>query len=113
MHNCRYALADKRAIGHSVAMAEHAVLVYITSLPADSGLDLVEDPIIEAIDAAEVGEFDGNEIGADGAVLTCTGPMPTRCSEQSNRRCEVRLSGRVLTPSNDMEIPGPRSHESI
>ncbi len=55
-------------------MAEHAVLVYITSLPADSGLDLVEDPIIEAIDAAQLGEFDGNEIGADGAVLCMYGP---------------------------------------
>jgi hypothetical protein len=39
------------------------------SLPADAGLDEIEDPLIEAIDASGVGEFDGNELGPDGAVL--------------------------------------------
>src|SRR4051812_28496827 len=51
------------------SMAEHAVLVHIASLPKDSGLDVIEDPLIEAIDRARVGEFDGNEIGPDEAVL--------------------------------------------
>ena len=55
-------------------MSDHAVLVHITSLPADSGLDEIEDPLIEAIESARVGEFDGNEIGADGAVLYMYGP---------------------------------------
>jgi len=55
-------------------MAEHAVLLHITSLSADSGLDAIEDPLIEAIQAAAVGEFDGNEIGPSGAVLYLYGP---------------------------------------
>lgn len=54
---------------------EQAVLVRINSLSdPDSGLDLIEDPIIEAIDRAGVGEFDGNEIGPDGATLYMYGP---------------------------------------
>ena len=32
-------------------------------------LDEIEEPLIEAIDEAGVGEFDGNEIGPDGATL--------------------------------------------
>jgi hypothetical protein len=50
-------------------MGEEAVLLYITSLPEESGLDEIEDPLIEAIEAAGVGEFDGNDIGPDGATL--------------------------------------------
>lgn len=54
---------------------EQAVLLRITSLTdPDSGLDLIEDPIIEAIETVGVGEFDGNEIGADGATLFMYGP---------------------------------------
>lgn len=53
---------------------QHAVLVHITSLPDDAGLDEVEDPLIEAIEGAGVGEFDGNEIGPDEAVLYLYGP---------------------------------------
>ncbi len=54
---------------------EHAVLISIGSL-ADplAGLDEVEDPIIDAIERAGVGEFDGNEIGPDGATLFLYGP---------------------------------------
>jgi hypothetical protein len=56
-------------------MADHAVLVHITSLAdEDAGLDEVEDPLIEAIELAGVGEFDGNEIGPEGAVLYMYGP---------------------------------------
>jgi hypothetical protein len=63
----------------AAAVAEEAVLVHITALaPADSGLDEVEDPLIEAIEAAGVGEFDGNEIGPDGAVLYLYGPSADR-----------------------------------
>jgi hypothetical protein len=50
-------------------MSEHAVLV---NLPGDQpGLDLdtIEDPLIAAIEASGIGEFDGNAIGPDGAVL--------------------------------------------
>jgi hypothetical protein len=56
------------------AVGEHAVLVHITSLPADAGLDEIEDPLIEAIEQAGVGEFDGNEVGPDDAVLYMYGP---------------------------------------
>lgn len=50
-------------------MSEHAVLV---NLPVDqAGLDLatIEDPLIAAIEASGIGEFDGNAIGPDAAVL--------------------------------------------
>lgn len=54
---------------------EHAVLISITSLTdPDAGIDVIEDPIIEAIERADVGEFDGNEIGPDGATLYMYGP---------------------------------------
>ena len=55
--------------------AGQAVLIHIGSLTdPDAGLDLVEDPIIDAIERAGVGEFDGNEIGPDGATLYMYGP---------------------------------------
>ncbi|MEZ5410183.1 MAG: hypothetical protein R2761_19290 [Acidimicrobiales bacterium] len=44
----------------------------------DTGLDEIEDPLIEAIQAAGVGEFDGIDIGADGAVLYMYGPDADR-----------------------------------
>lgn len=54
---------------------EQAVLIRITELSdRDAGLDVVEDPIIEAIGRAGVGEFDGNEVGPDGATLYMYGP---------------------------------------
>lgn len=55
-------------------MPDHAILVHITSLPDDAGLDSIEDPLIEAIENAGVGEFDGNEIGPEEAVLYMYGP---------------------------------------
>lgn len=56
-------------------MVEHAVFVHITSLrDEDAGLDEIEDLLIKEIDAAGVGEFDGNEIGRDEAVLFMYGP---------------------------------------
>jgi hypothetical protein len=54
-------------------------------LDEDGGLDEIEDPLIEAIEAAGVGEFDGNEIGPDGAVLYCTAPMLMPFGTRSNR----------------------------
>ena len=63
-------------------MADHAVLVHVTSLPDNNaGLDKLEDPLIEAIEAAGVGEFDGNDIGAEGAVLYMYGPDADRLWE--------------------------------
>lgn len=56
-------------------MPDHAVLVYVKQLPdEDMALDEIEDPLIEAIEQAEVGEFDGNGIGPDGAELYMYGP---------------------------------------
>ncbi len=55
-------------------MPDHAVLVHITSLPEDAGLDEIEDPLIEAIETAGVGEFDGNTIGPQEAILYMYGP---------------------------------------
>ena len=56
-------------------MSEHALLIHITSLlDDDAGLDVIEDALIEAIGDSGVGEFDGNDIGTDGAVLYMYGP---------------------------------------
>ena len=55
-------------------MAEQAVLVYIASLDEETGLDDIEDPLVEVIEGAGVGEFDGNLIGPDGVVLYMYGP---------------------------------------
>jgi hypothetical protein len=56
-------------------MPDHAVLVYVKQLPGeDMALVDIEDPLIEAIEQAEVGEFDGNGIGPDGAELYMYGP---------------------------------------
>ena len=76
-------------------MAEHAVLVHLTSLPEDAGLDLVEDPLMEAIERAAVGEFDGNEIGPDGAVLYMYGPDAEASLLPSNPCCDRRRSERA------------------
>ena len=54
---------------------EHAVIVHISnSTNPDTGLDMIEDPLIDAIEAAGVGEFDGNEVGPDEALLFMYGP---------------------------------------
>ena len=54
---------------------EHAVIVHISNSTDPSvGLDMIEDPLIDAIEATGVGEFDGNEIGPDGALLFMYGP---------------------------------------
>ena len=49
--------------------------MYVTSLAdEDGGLDEIEDPLIEVIERSGVGEFDGNVMGPDGAVLYMYGP---------------------------------------
>lgn len=50
-------------------MSEHAVIVTLPAEQAVFDLDTIEDPLIAAIDASGIGEFDGNLIGPDGAVL--------------------------------------------
>ena len=50
-------------------MSEHAVLVNLPADQAGRDLDSIEDPLIAAIEASGIGEFDGNAIGPDGAVL--------------------------------------------
>ncbi len=59
--------------------SQHAVLVHILA-PSEGqlSLDVIEDPLIEAIEAAGVGEFDGNLIGPDDAVLYMYGPDADR-----------------------------------
>jgi hypothetical protein len=56
-------------------MPEHAVFLEIPT--SDRGLDWLfdlEDQLIAAIGGAGVGEFDGNEVGPDGAHLYMYGP---------------------------------------
>jgi hypothetical protein len=54
---------------------EHAVIVHISnSTDQHIGLDMIEDPLIDAIETAGVGEFDGNEIGPDEALVFMYGP---------------------------------------
>ena len=51
---------------------QHAVLITIgpPADPSEFGLDLVEDPIIEVLEAdPDLGEYDGHVIGAEGAVI--------------------------------------------
>lgn len=55
-------------------VSEQALLVHLPSTGAGFSLDEIEDPLIAAIDDAGVGEFDGNEIGAEGAILYMYGP---------------------------------------
>jgi len=50
-------------------MSEHAVIVNLPAHQVGLDLDTIEDPLIAAIGASGIGEFDGNAIGPDGAVL--------------------------------------------
>ena len=50
-------------------MSENAALVNLPADQAGRDLDSIEDPLIAAIEASGIGEFDGNAIGPDGAVL--------------------------------------------
>ena len=61
-------------------MTEQAVLVY---LPAQrtGRLALVEEPVAAAVAASGAGEYDGHEIGPDGAVLYLYGPDADRLLE--------------------------------
>lgn len=49
-------------------MSEQAVIVHFDYGQTDLGpLFALEDKLIDAIEAAEVGEFDGNEVAVDGS----------------------------------------------
>ena len=64
---------------------EHAVLIHVAppGEPKDFGRDLmeIEDPIIEALDGTDLGEYDGNVMGPDGAVIYLYGPDADRLLE--------------------------------
>jgi hypothetical protein len=57
---------------------QHAVIVHLyPDVGDDWGVDLVEDPLIEAIAEHGVGEFDGHDIALDGSgevILYAYGP---------------------------------------
>ena len=54
---------------------EQAVIAHlIPDVGDDWGVDLVEDPLIEAIEEAGVGEFDGNLLGPGEVELYAYGP---------------------------------------
>ena len=59
-----------------VSGGEHAVIVHLTGALPTEAVFALEDRLIEAIERAEVGEFDGNEIALDGSevVLYAYGP---------------------------------------
>ena len=50
-------------------MAEHAVFVHITTPDDELSLDEIEEPLTAVLDETGAGQFDGNEIGPDGAML--------------------------------------------
>ena len=60
--------------GPEDAGPEQAVIVHVVAGDDTLFLDLIEGPLIEAIEASDVGEFDGNLIGAEEAVLYMYGP---------------------------------------
>jgi hypothetical protein len=65
-------------------MAEHAVIVRFDDGQTDlSPLFELEDQFIAAIESAEVGEFDGNEVAVDGSdgTLYMYGPDADRLFE--------------------------------
>jgi hypothetical protein len=60
---------------------EQAVLIHIplTKDPQDGAtLFEIEDRVIEALETSRVGEWDGNEVGPDGAVIYLYGPDADR-----------------------------------
>jgi hypothetical protein len=62
-------------------MPEHAVIIHLLVSDAESGLDdlsALEERLTDAIEAAKVGEFDGNEVGGGEYVLFMYGPDAER-----------------------------------
>ncbi len=72
--------ADPSTAAKGPSADEHAVLIHITppENPDEFGLDLIEDPLDEALDGSDAGELDGNEIGPEGAVIYLYGPDADR-----------------------------------
>lgn len=85
----------------SVARTEQAVIVHLDPprVDEDWGVDLVEDPLIDAIDDARVGEFDGNDVALDGTevILYAYGPDADALYE-------------VMEPILKAIPPGPKSY---
>ena len=73
-----------RLFGSQAKAREQAVIVHLDGqgLPAevDDEFDLatIEDQLIDVIATHEVGEFDGNEVGQEGATLFMYGPDAER-----------------------------------
>jgi hypothetical protein len=73
------------------------------------GLDEIEDRLIEAIDDAGVGEFDGNEIGPEDATLYMYGPDADRLFSA----VEAVLRDAALPPGSNVVVRygGPGAEE--
>jgi hypothetical protein len=65
----------RQRVGDGAPSPDQAVLVHIAG-PMHYGIGLgdLEDALIEAIERADVGEFDGNELGPEDATLFMYGP---------------------------------------
>ena len=104
----------ERSARESVIVPEHAVIVHVAALPDDIGLDVIEDALIEAIDAAGVGEFDGNVIGPEDAELYMYGPNAdalwtviepvVRAAQLSNASYAVKRYGEPGSPEERITL---------
>ncbi|MEM9656637.1 MAG: hypothetical protein AAGA65_31475 [Actinomycetota bacterium] len=77
---------------------------------SELSLDIIEDPLIEAINQAGVGEFDGNEFGPDDAVLYMYGPS---ADELFSIADPVLQSLRLPTGSFVVKRYGPPGAEEV
>lgn len=96
-------------------MVEHAVLLRITSLrDHDTDLDELEDPRIEAIQAAGFCvECDGNDNGADGAVLYMCGPDADRLWDAIETTVRAAWLGSGSYVSSDTANPVRRKSQPL
>ena len=75
-----YHFASTRRSARPKSVAQHAVIVHLdgTGLPAETyqqhDLSSIETELESIIEAQDLGEYDGNEIGAGGAALFMYGP---------------------------------------
>lgn len=100
-------LFKRRAPAPVMAKApDHAVIVHFALNGGDYGTEAqrealfaLEDRLIQAIDAAGAGEFDGNEFGGGEAVLYAYGPDASvlyAAMEPHLRDCEPRPAFAIL-----------------
>src|SRR5829696_4784891 len=68
--------ADRERTSAMTPSDEQAVLIHVMTPDAPDGfeIDMVEEPIVEAVDSADVGEYDGHEIGPDEVTFYLYGP---------------------------------------